>query len=274
MRAVNDRHLAALGADPGALDLHYEIEPRPGRPQVFGAFTLSRNIGRSVDGRWRSAEPWMIASYAEGSLGNLGELLHESGHGLHYASIRTRPGLFEPLRDDGGFVEGMADVLGWDVSEPAFQDHYFGRSVPMRQALVDRYGEVMLDICWALFEWEVHRDPTRRPNDVWSELTSRYLGIVPHPEWSWWAVRSQLVESPGYMANCALAAIVSADVRARLREVRGDWSTGDPSWYNAVAEGLLRFGASRPVAEVLADFLGRPLSVDALLADVARIDSE
>ena len=50
----------------------------------------------------------------------------------------------------------------------------------------------MLDVCWALFEIELHRHPDRRPNDVWTEITTDGLGIVPHPEWSWWALRGQL----------------------------------------------------------------------------------
>jgi hypothetical protein len=127
---------------------------------------------------------------------------------------------------------------------------------------------VMLDICWALFEIELHRDPSRRPNDVWTELTEWGLGVVPHPEWSWWAVRGQLVEAPGYMANYALSAIVAAALRARIREVRGDWLAGDAGWFPWVSEHLLRFGAERPVGEVLEDVLREPLTAEALLADL------
>ena len=100
----------------------------------------------------------------------------------------------------------------------------------------------MLDVCWALFEIELHRRPDRRPNDVWTEITADGLGIEPHPEWSWWAIRGQLIDCPGYMANYALSAIVAAAVRARIREVRGPWWDGRP--------GLVRVrgrrGCSRP----------------------------
>jgi hypothetical protein len=96
------------------------------------------------------------------------------------------------------------------------------------------------------------------------------VGIVAHPEWSWWAVRGQLVESPGYMANYALSAIVAAALRARIGVVRGDWlrDGGDPGWYGFVSSELLRFGAERPAGEVLAGFLGRPLTVEPLLDDL------
>ena len=108
-----------------------------------------------------------------------------------------------------------------------------------REALLDRYGAVMLDVCWALFEIVLHRHPDRRPNDVWSEITADGLGIEPHPEWSWWAVRGQLIDSPGYLANYALSAIVAAAVRARIaRASAGRGSTairaGTGSWRAAV----------------------------------------
>ena len=54
-----------------------------------------------------------------------------------------------------------------------------------------------LDAAWALFEMRMLADPDRRPNDAWTEITSRHLGIAPHPEWSWWAIRGQLVQEPG-----------------------------------------------------------------------------
>jgi hypothetical protein len=126
----------------------------------------------------------------------------------------------------------------------------------------------MLDVCWALFEIELHRSPERAPNEVWSELTETGLGIVPHPEWSWWAVRGQLIESPGYMANYALSAIVAAALRERIRAVRGPWLDGDPGWYGFVSEHILRHGADRRPADVLRKFLGRPLDAGPLLADL------
>ena len=61
-----------------------------------------------------------------------------------------------------------------------------------------------------------------------------------------------------------------AAVRARIREVRGDWAAGDPGWYGFVSERLLRFGGARTPRELLVDFLGGPLTADALLADLAR----
>ena len=154
---------------------------------------------------------------------NLLEVLHESGHAIHEVAVRTRPAFLDWTMADTGFVEGIADVLGWDADEPAWQRHWLGDAAEPREAVLSRYGWVMLDICWALFEIELHRRPDRRPNDVWTEITAEGLGVVPHPEWSWWAIRGQLIDLPGYMANYALSAIMAAAVRARILERRGPW---------------------------------------------------
>ena len=259
LRSINDAHLRSLGADPADLDIGYDIVPRDGRPVIPVAFTTGGRPG-----------PWVFATYREGGLGNLTELLHESGHAIHYAAIRTRPAFAEPPSDHAAYFEAIGELLGWDAQEPAFQAHHLGVSVLPHLAALDRYGGVLLDACWALFEIELHRSPGRRPNDVWSEVVADGLGIEPHPEWSWWAVRGQLIDSPGYLANYALAAIAAAALRARIREVRGDWSTGDAGWYGFVSERLLRFGGARPPADLIADLLGGPLTVQPVLDDLRR----
>ena len=233
--------------------------PRPGRPLIPVAFTTGGRPG-----------PWVFATYTEGGLGNLAELLHESGHALHYAAIRTRPAFAEPPSDHAAFFEAIAELLGWDPQEPAFQERHLGLAVEPHVAALDRYGGVLLDACWALFEIELHRAPGRRPNDVWAEVVADGLGIEPHPEWSWWAVRGQLIDSPGYLANYPLAAIAAAALRARIREIRGDWSTGDPGWYPFVSERLLRFGGSRVPGDLIGELLGGPLTVEPVLDDLRR----
>ena len=255
-----------------ALGIEYDIEPRPGRPTIPTAFAICRDIAReAADGTWRAATPWVFATHAEGGLGNLEELLHESGHALQCAAIRARPALFDPLVADVGLDEAFGDLLGWDVHEPAFQARHLGDAAGPRENRLGRYAWVMLDICWALFEIELHRDPDRSPNEVWAELTETGLGIAPHPELPWWAIRGQLIDGPGYMASYALSALVTAAIRARIRDVRGDWlgDGGDPGWYSFVSEELLRFGASRPAADVLRSFLGGPLTATPLLDDLA-----
>ena len=140
---------------------------------------------------------------------------------------------------------------------------------PAEAARRGSFAETALDAAWALFEIRLHETPDRVPNDLWTEITSTWLGIAPHPEWSWWAMRGQLVEEPGYMANYAIGAVLAADLRAAIREARGDWLDGDPGWYAWVREHVYRFGRERSSRDVLRDVLGRPPSADALRAELA-----
>lgn len=258
LREINDAHLRSLGADPVALSIGYDIVPRPDRPEIPVAFTTYGGDG-----------PWVFATYREGGLGNLAELIHESGHALHMAAIDARPAYRYTPESFAAYFEAVADVLGFDVSEPMFQAHHLGASVEPSAASLDRYGSALLEACWSLFEIELHRSPDRRPNDVWSAIVADELGIEPHPEWSWWAVRGQLIDGPGYLANYVLSAITAAALRAAIRAKRGDWSTGDPGWYAFVSERLLRFGAEREPNVLIRDLLGGPLTDAPMLADLA-----
>lgn len=270
---LDHRYLASLGADVTALGIRYDIQPRPGRPEIPVAFSIGMG-GWAADqpptGPWTPRPPWVFATYAQGGLGSLAELLHESGHALHSAAVRTRPAFLEWPDAETAYVEGTADVLGWDADEPAWQRHWLGTAAEPRDAVVSRYGAVMLDVCWALFEIELHRHPDRPPNDVWTVITTDGLGIVPHPEWSWWAIRGQLIDAPGYLANYALSAIMAAAVRSRVLELRGPWFAGDQGWYAVMSDRLFAAGASRPPAELLDGFLGGPLTAAPLLADLRR----
>ena len=270
---INRAYLGALGADPDGLGIAYDVLPRPGKPAVPVAFTIgmgARIADQPSSGPWTPRPPWVFATYPTGGLGNLLELLHESGHALHAAATRARPALLELPVDDTAYAEGMADFLGWDATEPGWQRRWLGDAAEPREAILDRYGGVMLDACWALFELELYRDPGRRPSDIWTEIAADALGIGPHPEWSWWAMRGQLIDSPGYLANYALSALIAAALRARLLELRGPWWEGDPDWFSFVGERLFAPGAARPPSELLEAFLGRPLTAEPLLADLRR----
>lgn len=266
--ALNHRFYRALGADPDAIGVRYDIEPRPGKYPIaftdFGARAVER------DGRWERAEPWVFASYRIGGFGNLNELLHETGHAVHIAAIRTRPA-FHDWPDSDTFTEGIADLATLEMFEPAWQQAYLGDSVPLAESIRAKYAGIMLDMAWALFEFRVHRPGAPSPNRVWTDITSRYLRIRPHPELSWWAMRGQLIESPGYMLNYALGAFLVADLRAALARRHGAIGVGRSNWYRQVSEEVFRFGAAVPAALVLRRVLGRPPSPRALVADLARV---
>lgn len=260
----------AVGADVGALNVRYDLAPREGKTPV--AFCTFGARPRLVEGRWAPGEPSVFATYRTGGLDNLAELLHETGHAVHIAAIRTRPA-FADWPDSDPFTEAVADFVALDVAEPLWQQRWLGDSVPLADGLRSRYAGIVLDVAWSLFELHMLRRPADDPNRVWSDLTHRYLRIRPYPRLSWWAMRGQLVDSPGYMMNYAVGAILIAALRARAVEVHGPFVLGDTSWYPWVSRELFRFGLERPTREVVEEFLGGPVTPSALLHDMARMKS-
>lgn len=257
--AINHRYYRRLGADPAGLGVRYDIDPRPGKYPVAFTDIASRSPMRA----------WVSTAYRTGGLDNLSELLHETGHAVHVSAIRTRPA-FSDWPDSDTFTEAVADLAALELYEPGWQRRFLGTAAPLAASLRAKYSGIMLDIAWALFEIRVHQHPDQGPNRIWADLTSNYLGIVPHPEWSWWAMRGQLVDGPGYMLNYAFGALLVADLRAELTRRRGRFTTGDSGWYAWVAPRLFRDGAGKPALEVVRRFLGRDVRADALLSDLAR----
>ena len=268
MLQLNTEVYRALGADLAALNVRYDLEPREGKTPV--AFCTFGARPRRQEGRWSPGEPSVFATYRTGGLDNLAELLHETGHAVHIAAIHTRPA-FTDWPDSDPFTEAIADYVALDVAEPAWQQRWLGDSVPLTEGLRSRYGGIVLDVAWSLFELEMLREPAGDPNQVWTRLTHDYLRIRPHPELSWWAMRGQLVDSPGYMMNYAVGAMVIAAIRARTVARRGPFVSGDRGWYRWVAPRLYRFGMERPTSEVVTEFLGGPVTPEPLLSDMRRM---
>lgn len=267
--ATSKRFFRDLGADLDRLGVRHDLDPRPGKAPL--AYTEQIRIGRRVGNAWRPATARVSANYEQGGLFVLNELIHEDGHAVHYAAVRTRPAYFS-LGDDL-FFEAFADVPAWSSSEPQWQQKYLGSHAAEQSALRELFSNVMLDAAWSLFELRMLADPAADPNQVWTAITSRYLNIVPHPELSWWALRVQLVRWPGYMINYGLGSVVTADIRQRIRESIGSFDTGNPRWYPWLSAHLLRFGSSVDTAHLLQQFLGRAVSPDAILTQLRRAGS-
>ena len=268
LQVLSARYYADLGANLAAMNVIYDLTPRPGKAPLAYADFVSR--GRLVEGTWQPTVARVSANYARGGFGVLNELVHEEGHVVHIMAMRTRPAFMD--WGDSLFVEAFADVPSWSMYDPAWQKRYLGRSSSTATSLRSLYSSVMLDVAWALFEHRMLREPASDPNLVWTEITSRYLNVVPHPELAWWAVRVQLVGSPGYMVNYGLGAVLTADLRERVRTELGPFATGDPRWYGWVGERLLQAGAEQDTATLLRGFLGRAVTPDALIGDIRRIE--
>jgi hypothetical protein len=270
--AVNRAFFASLGADLHELNVRFDVTARPARPPVPVAFTTFGARPRlRADGTWSPGQPVVLETLAGGGLGDMAELVHETGHAIHIAGIRTRPA-FADWPDSDALTEALADVPAYDLAEPAWQRRWLPDAPPIPEAVSIRcwYAGVALDAAWALFEVRMLLDPSQRPNEVWTDITSTWLGIAPHPEWSWWAIRGQLVQEAGYMANYAAGAVLATAIRAAVRRVRGDWLGGDPGWYAWVRDAVYRHGLERRSRNVVEALLGGPATSDALLAEIAR----
>jgi len=269
LRTTSESYYHDLGADLNQLGVLFDLDPRPGKAPL--AYTDLLRCGQTVNGAWRRAIARISASYGRGGLSNMLELVHEEGHAVHFVAVRARPAF--TYNDSLLFIEAFADVPSWSVYEPAWQQKYLGKSSSQSASLRNLYSGVMLDVAWALFEIRMLHHPAADPNAVWTDITSRYLHIVPHPEYSWWAVRVQLVDSPGYMVNYGLGGLITAEIRNRIRQSIGPFDAGNPRWYSWTSEHLLRVGGEVETSELLRGFLGHPVSPQPLIDDMRRLAS-
>jgi hypothetical protein len=263
---ANERFYRDLGADLRQLRVMFDLAPRAGKSPL--AYTDFVTRGRMSGDQWQPSVARVVGTYPAGGLFSLNELVHENGHAVHLSAIHSRPAYMD--WPDTLFTEAFADVPSWSVYEPSWQKRYLGGAAEETASMRALFGDVMLDVAWALFELRLLRDPGADPNLVWTEITSRYLHVVPHPEVPWWAMRVQLASDPGYMVNYGLGAVLTAEMRQRTTEAAGPFDSGNPAWYAWTGERLLRYGSERDTRSLMQDLLGRPVSPAALLAQIAR----
>jgi hypothetical protein len=267
MMQINQQFLGDLGAEVKPWCTIYDIEPRPGKAPL--AYTDFIYRGRVIDAKWRRTMTRVSGSYEEIRLGSLNEFVHENGHVVHMMALRARPAFMD--LGDAVFYEAFADVPSWNTYEPQWQTKYLGKSASEAESLRGLFSNVMLDVAWALFEMRMLRDPSGDPNAVWTDITQTYLHVKPHPELAWWAVRVQLVDSPGYMVNYGLGAVLTADMRKHIDDRIGPFTVGNPRWFEWLSQNLLHTGEEKETAMLLREFLARPTSPAALLDELRRI---
>jgi hypothetical protein len=268
LASISAGYYRDLGLDLAAAQVIYDLDPRADKAPL--AYTDYVRRGRTrPGGAWQPTLVRVSASYGEGGLGPLEELVHEDGHAAHMLALRTRPAFMD--LGDAVFYEAFADVPAWSVYEPPWQRKYLGRAAAEGASLRAHYASVMLDVAWALFDCQMLHHPDADPNRVWTEITARYLRIKPHPELAWWALRVQLVDEPGYMVNYGLGAIITADIRRRIVHELGPFDAGNVRWFVWLQQQLLGSGERYPTADLLHTFLGRAVTPQALLAELERL---
>ena len=91
---------------------------RAGRPPVPVAFTtFGERPHQRPDGTWDPGRPMILESLTGGGLGELAELVHETGHAIHIAGIRTRPA-FTDWPDSDALTEALGDLVGGQRPRP------------------------------------------------------------------------------------------------------------------------------------------------------------
>ncbi|MDH4258763.1 MAG: hypothetical protein OEW16_00525 [Gammaproteobacteria bacterium] len=264
---LNERFYLDLGSDLEKLGVVYDLGERADKSPL--AYTDFLKRGREIDGEWHPTIARVVGRYPLGGLFSLNELVHENGHAVHISAIKNRPAFTD--WPDTIFTEAFADVPSWSVYEPAWQKKYLGTALPEALTLRALYGTVVLDVAWSLFEIRMLREPAGDPNAVWTDITSRYLRIKPHPELPWWAMRVQLASRPGYMVNYGLGAVLTAEIRAETRSAIGDFDAGNAAWYGWNTDQLLRYGSEHSAKVLMLALLGRAPSPEAVLAQIRRI---
>ena len=194
--AVERRLRAAVPARPAVGRSTMRISARwvPIPMSLASAMTSRRNSAarssRSPSRPTAGPGPWVFATYREGGLGNLTELLHESGardpltpRVRTAARVRTsHPASYAAFFEAVGRAARLG-CAGAGVHRPT-------TSASPSTRTSRRSGPVWRGPARCLLgalRGGVHRSPGRQPNDVWAEVVADGLGIEPHPEWSWWA---------------------------------------------------------------------------------------
>ena len=131
LTALNREVYRSLGVD--VRPAGRALRPGAARGKDTGGVLHLRQRPRYRRNR-RGARPWVFATYRTGGLDNLDELLHETGHAVHIAAIRTRPA-FADWPDSDPFTEAVADFVALEVSEPEWQQRWLGDSVPLADGL-------------------------------------------------------------------------------------------------------------------------------------------
>jgi len=73
------------------------------------------------------------------------------------------------------------------------------------------------------------------------------------------------------MVNYGLGSVLTAEMRRATTQAIGPFDAGNPKWHEWTAEKLLRYGSEKTAKQLMDELLGRPLSPDALLAEIKRI---
>ncbi len=196
---------------------------------------------------------------------------HELGHALHGAF--SDPGSYILRREPSVFSEGMAEMIGYTVDDPAWLAHYGLSEEEVTAATTLARGPWFAYLrqrsAHALFEYEAYANPDGNLDQINAEIEARLLGctVDASPRWAsepnaWYS------RYPVYWQNYVLADVVASQIHHDLRRRYGSvWRNGDAITH------MKRFywqpGGSVDWQEKIRRGTGEALNTRALVADLS-----
>ena len=261
--------LEALGFSPGSILDRSSLYEAPGKnPHAFTS-DLDRSGDVRVLANVRPTLQWHVtllhelghATYTQRIAVNLPWELRREAHSLTTEGIAL---LFESLADDAGYLEEHCGL----APDNATAVGAVRREARRLELLVfSRWCQVMVR-----FEAAAYRNPDGDLDGLWWDLVERYQGIR-RPEGRRrpdWASKIHIAVAPVYYQNYLLGQAFAAQLRAALSQEAGPgrpWHAA-PDLATRLTRDLFSAGARQPWPEAVEHATGKPLGVDALLAEM------
>jgi Zn-dependent oligopeptidase len=260
--------------------IHLDMHPRPGKYKHFAQFTLASGVAgvRLPEGvlvcnfpRPRPAAPALLEH------GEVRTFFHEFGHLLHHLlGGHTRYAAHSGVATEWDFVEAPSQMLEewiWDPVVLARFARHLETGQPIPAELVDRmkaadeYGkglQVRQQMFYAAVSLELHRRPPEGLDTtaLVAELQARYTPFR-HVEGTYF--HESFGHLDGYSAiyyTYMWSLVIAKDLFGEFRRE----GLLDQATARRYRRAVLEPGGSRPAAELVRDFLGRPSGFEAYQA--------
>jgi thimet oligopeptidase len=258
--------------------IYLDMHPREGKDKWFSSAPVVPGIrGRQMP------EGMLVCNFSGGVAGDPGLMeysevvtfFHEFGHLMHHIlgsqNEWSQQGGFNV---EGDFVEAPSQMLeemfrSYAVLAPFAKDYKTGATIP--ESLVARmnaagaYGRgswVQSQLFYSTYSLQLHNRPAAQLNldDIWLEDHERFLHTTFVPGTHFYASFTHLT---GYASNYytyVLDKVIAVDFFAQFDPK--DLLSGPTAM--RYRRTVLEPGATKPAAQLVKDFLGRPQSLDAL----------
>ena len=258
------------------LDMH----PREGKYKHFAQFTLASGVAGQ-----RLPEGVLVCNFppprpeAPALLehGEVRTFFHEFGHLLHHVlGGATRYAAHSGVATEWDFVEAPSQLLEEWIWDPAVlarfaRHHRTGEPIPAalvtRMKAADEYGkglQVRQQMFYAALSLELHRRPPEGLDTtaLTAELQARYTPFRPVEETY---LQASFGHLDGYSAiyyTYMWSLVIAKDLFSEFQRV----GLMDPATARRYRRAVLEPGGSRPAAELVQAFLGRPSGFEAYRA--------